>query len=101
MPGYLVFPLMGIDAGIFNVVVVSLASSIHGLSRKVLRSVTDRVMKLDIKRKVAKREFRACCNFKVKFGSNFIDRGTTLMIQNFCTNQTASLSLIQSNRQGL
>lgn len=46
-------------------------------------------------KKLIRRQVKGCSMLKVKFGSNFIDRGTPLVIQNFCINQTVSLTLIK------
>lgn len=40
---------------------------------------------------------KACTVLKIKFGSNFIDRGTPLVIQKFCLDQTMSLVLIDES----
>ncbi|OXA38752.1 hypothetical protein Fcan01_26387 [Folsomia candida] len=95
MPGFLVFPTLGLDAGINNVLVFTLASHINIGSEKALQGMKEKVMGLE-KRKLMKRQIRACSVLKVKFGSNFIDRGTPLVIQNFCVNQTVALTLIKS-----
>lgn len=93
MPGFLVFPLIGGNAMINNVLVNTLASCINTASVKALASVKDKVALVE-KKKLMRRRVWACSVLKVKFGSNFIDRGTPLVMQNFCMSQTVSLSLI-------
>ncbi|OXA43273.1 hypothetical protein Fcan01_21973 [Folsomia candida] len=97
MPGFLLFPLIGGDAGITNVLVFTLASYINIASERALQGMKDKIRLLESKRFMIK-QLRACSVLKVKFGSNFIDRGTPLVIQNFCISQTVTLSLIKSGQ---
>lgn len=41
-----------------------------------------------------RRSFRACSPMKVRFGDNFVDNSTPLVIQDTCTRQTVSSLLI-------
>ncbi|OXA40072.1 hypothetical protein Fcan01_25179 [Folsomia candida] len=43
---------------------------------------------------VSRRKIRSLQALRIKVGSNFIDRGTALVTQNFCINQTVSLLLM-------
>lgn len=100
MPGFLVFPLMMVDTTIFNVLIVTFASLIFSSSQKTLQSLGKKLMERVNERGLTRRQLRSCSMLKIKFGSNFIDPGTPLVIQTFCINQTMSLSLINSNRRG-
>ncbi|OXA43101.1 hypothetical protein Fcan01_22054 [Folsomia candida] len=95
MPGFLVFPLIGWNAGINNFLVYTLASGINIASETALQGMKNKVVGLR-GQKLIRRQLRACSLLKVKFGSNFIDRGTPLVIQDFCINQTVSLTLINA-----
>lgn len=96
MPGFLIFPLMGLDCGVCNVMVITMASWIHNVSIKVLSALNRRAGQMQkIDRGISRRQVSSSYALKVKFGSNFMDRGTPLVIQNFCLTQTMSLILIQ------
>lgn len=97
MPGFLVFPLIGGDAGINNILVFTLASGINIASERAIQGMRNKVIGLE-QGKLLRRRLRGCSVLKVKFGSNFIDRGTPLVIQNFCINQTVALTLIKSSK---
>lgn len=97
MPGFLLFPIIAIDTGITNILVFTMASAVHNVSHRALTSLRRNSMKLP-GMKLSKRQMMAFSNLKIKFGSNFIDRGTPLVMQNFCINQTMSLTLIKSGR---
>lgn len=97
MPGFLVFPMILFDAVIVNMLTITLASNVHKESVKLLRVMAKNAIGQG-QYAVTKRQLRACTLLKIKFGSNFIDRGTPLVIQTFCLNQTVSLGLIRSNK---
>lgn len=99
MPGFLVFPMMGVDALIVNVLVFTLASWINTRSEDILIQFGKRLntMKLSsMEQKIVKKAIKSCLTMSIKFGSNFIDRATPLVIQHFCINQAVSLILIKS-----
>lgn len=101
MPGFLIFPLVFGDSTVNNVLVFTLASWINNISAKVLMQLGNKMVNLDASRmglSILRRKIKACTVLKIKFGSNFIDRGTPLVIQNFCLNQTMTLILIKSSR---
>lgn len=96
MPGFLVFPLMLIDSVMVNIMVFTLASWVNNISTKFLHKLDKKIAGLRGTRKSnLRKEQVACCVLKIKFGSNFIDSGTPLVIQNFCLTQTMSLILIR------
>lgn len=99
MPGFLVFPIIYFDATLFTVMVFTLASWVYNKSSRVLiklGSGLNNIPSSSSQRKLMKRELRCCSVMQIKFGSNFVDAGTPLVIQNFCLNQTLSLLLIKS-----
>ncbi|XP_035715556.1 uncharacterized protein LOC118438863 [Folsomia candida] len=99
MPGFLIFPLIMVDAVIVNVFVYTLASWVNSTSTKLLQTQVRRTVQFGGKKSQLAREIRACGVLKIKFGSNFIDNGTPLVIQNFCFNQTLNLLLISDGRK--
>ncbi|OXA48093.1 hypothetical protein Fcan01_17346 [Folsomia candida] len=102
LPGFLVFPLIGLDTTLHNICVFSLASLVHNVSVKVLDALRQKTVPMILhggrNRSIITRQLRACSVLKVKFGSNYIDRGTPLVIQNFCITQTMSLTLVKANK---
>lgn len=100
MPGFLVFPLMCVDAFVVNVLVYSLASWVNSTSTEVLQSFERNTIQFGGRKSILAREIRACGVLKVKFGSNFIENGTPLVIQNFCLVQTLNLLLISGGKIG-
>lgn len=94
MLGFLIFPLILLEAIIVNVMVYTLASWVNSKSTKLLRMHVRRTVEFGGKKSVLAREIKSCGVLKIKFGSNFIDSGTPLVIQNLCLHQTANLLLI-------
>ncbi|OXA48876.1 hypothetical protein Fcan01_16464 [Folsomia candida] len=89
LPGFAMFPMLTITSGISNILVITLASMVNTSSERVLYSLNQKIICCPIgKRSLFKREVTACGVLKIKFGSNFIDKGTPLAVQNFCINQT-------------
>ncbi|OXA47974.1 hypothetical protein Fcan01_17295 [Folsomia candida] len=82
-----------------GLLVYTFASWVSSTSTKVLQTHAGVTVQFGGKRSVLAREIRACGALKIKFGSNFIDNGTPLVIQNFCLNQTVNLLLISSGRR--
>ncbi|OXA64115.1 hypothetical protein Fcan01_00282 [Folsomia candida] len=98
MPGFLVFPLIAVNCGMNNVLAFTLASFVNSASEKVMESLAKKASGLSGKKSLIKRQIRGCSVLKVKFGSNFIDRGTPLVVQTFCINETVSLTLIKQGK---
>lgn len=99
MPGFLIFPLLLLNAGVTNVLGLTLASFVNSVSKRVIESLRKRASRLRGRKKsLAKRQLRACSVLKIRFKSNFIDRGTPLVVQTFCFNQTVSLILIKEGK---
>lgn len=96
MPFFLMFPLIAVDTGVCNVLVFTLASWVHSGSLDVLRKL--RRLTCGRRNSVFAKNLKSCSLLKIKFGSNFIDRGTALVIQDFCMNQTANLVMINSSQ---
>ncbi|OXA54008.1 hypothetical protein Fcan01_11609 [Folsomia candida] len=95
LPGFAIFPLLGVLAGINNILVISLASMVNVSSERVLVTLTKKIVSSEVKKRgLLRRELRSCGALKIKFGSNFIDKGTPLIMQNFCIHQTVSLCLV-------
>ncbi|OXA64469.1 hypothetical protein Fcan01_00363 [Folsomia candida] len=99
MPGFLAFPLIAVNCLTTNVVVFTLAAFVNSASEKVMESLGKKAGGLSGKKLLIKRQIRGCSVLKVKFGSNFIDRGTPLVMQTFCINQTVSLTLIKQGKK--
>ncbi|OXA47609.1 hypothetical protein Fcan01_17605 [Folsomia candida] len=99
MPGFLVFPLFLVNGFINNVLVFTLASWINSTSKEMLEKFGRQVAHVGGKgRAYLRKEVQSLNCMKIKFGTNFIDRGTPLVIQNFCLAQTMSLVLIRSSK---
>ncbi|OXA49433.1 hypothetical protein Fcan01_15409 [Folsomia candida] len=99
LPGFAVFPLLGLLSLINNILVISLASRINISSERVLNTLAKKTVRSQLgKRGLLIRELKSCGLLKIKFGSNFIDKGTPLVVQNFCINQTVSLCLVMTRK---
>ncbi|OXA41510.1 hypothetical protein Fcan01_23664 [Folsomia candida] len=99
MPGFVMFPMMWLDAIWANVFVFTLASCIHNVSKKLLQEIKNTGVWIENEKRLMKREMVAMSRLKIKFGSNFIDRTTPLTIQNFCWSRTMTLTLIWTKRR--
>ncbi|OXA38333.1 hypothetical protein Fcan01_26814 [Folsomia candida] len=95
LPGFAIFPLLGICAVINNILVISLASMVNTSSQRVLNALAQNTVG---KRGLLRRELTSLGVLKIKFGSNFIDRGTPLVMQNFCISQTVSMCLVSTRK---
>lgn len=91
MPAFLYFPRMYVDTLLLNVILQTLAANLF-IKSKRLR--TKFIAEGHAWRKVDRKELQATINLSLKFGSNYIDAGTPLVIQDFCVNQTVSLLLM-------
>ncbi|OXA61324.1 hypothetical protein Fcan01_00812 [Folsomia candida] len=95
MPGFLIFPLLAIDTGIVNIAVYSLASNVYTKSEKILLSLGNKIdQRKKGKGRLINRQILSCSALRVEFVSNFFDRDTALVIQNFCIDEIVSVSLI-------
>lgn len=84
---FLVF--MALDCKLVDAIYCIGAGLAHRKSCKYLYDVKSRV-----KGKVGVRMLKSCPTLKVRFGNNFIDEVTPLVIQHFCSVQTANLLLL-------
>ncbi|OXA53979.1 hypothetical protein Fcan01_11354 [Folsomia candida] len=101
-PGLLIFPLVGIEGIICNVLIFTVASFVYTSSLHVLRSLRKRAGNMrETKSWTASKELKSLTFMSVKFASNFVDGGTPLSIQTFCMNQIASLCLLQVDHRNL
>ncbi|OXA61761.1 hypothetical protein Fcan01_00410 [Folsomia candida] len=98
MPGFLAFPMIAVNCVVTNVLAFTLASFVNSASEEVMKSLGRKMRGFSGKKALIKRQIRGCAVLKVKFGSNFIDRGTPLVVQTFCINQTVSLTLIKQGK---
>ncbi|OXA63516.1 hypothetical protein Fcan01_00133 [Folsomia candida] len=98
LPGFLFFPLLVVDSTICNLIVESMAAKVNTNSVKLLSDLNRELKGLPVKSSCRK-ELRACTAAKIQFGQNFVDKGTPLVIENFCFNQTVSLLLLNSRNQ--
>ncbi|OXA46129.1 hypothetical protein Fcan01_19254 [Folsomia candida] len=92
LPNFLLFPLILTDATVVNLVINTLAAGVHTNSSLVLKNMTRGLQTFPV-RSGFRKELRACQPTKVQFGQNFVDKGTPLVIENFCFNSTVSLLL--------
>lgn len=98
MPVFLIFPLILVDAIACNGLVFTLASWVFNASTKSLKEL-DTTTSQHVRKSVLRRQLKSCGVLNIKFGSNYIDSGTPLVIQNFCSSQTVSLMLVMSGRR--
>ncbi|OXA54829.1 GTPase Obg [Folsomia candida] len=99
MPLFLVFPIIWLNTVTNNILIFTLASWVNNTSTKVLKEQRSSIVKQGFGAKRST-QVKACTVLKIKFGSNFLDRGTPLVIQDFCLNTTLSLILISSALKG-
>lgn len=95
MPGFLVFPMVFVEAIFNNILVFSLASIVNTRSLNLLQRWRKELVGFNRKERVPK-ILQSYKMMTIQFGSNFIDKGTPLVIQDFCLSQTLSL-LLMSN----
>lgn len=98
MPVFLIFPVILVDASVNNILVFTLASWVFNSSVKYLKGVEKMTLQFR-SQSLIRKQLKSCGTLKIKFGSNFIDNGTPLVIQNFCLNQTMSIILIHKRRE--
>ncbi|OXA36736.1 hypothetical protein Fcan01_28491 [Folsomia candida] len=78
--GFALFPILAISAITSNIFVITLASLINNCSQRVLHNKGHQTVALQNRKSgLRRRELRACCHLKIKFGSNYIDNGTPLL----------------------
>lgn len=102
MPVFLIFPLVWANVIVNNIFVFTLASWVNNVSIKILREQTNAMIRRGWggRKSSLIKSAKACPALKIKFGSNFIDSGTPLVIQDFCQAQTMSLILISASQMG-
>ncbi|XP_035711826.1 uncharacterized protein LOC118437130 [Folsomia candida] len=98
LPGFIIFPLLLIDAAITNLVIETIAAKVNTNSVKMLSELNNELKSFSAKSKYRK-ELRACTATRIQFGQNFVDKGTPLVIENFCINQTVSVLLLNARNQ--
>lgn len=96
IPGFLIFPIIAMSAGINNILIITLASKVYSASQRLL-SLFEKTHQGRMS-KFVRKELLACNVLKIKFGSNFIDNGTPVIMQNFCIDKTLSLILLRGKR---
>lgn len=94
--GLLLFLALGFNAALVNIITYTLASTVNTRSTQILRSFRTKMVGMRRKSEL-RRQIASCSVLGVQFGSNFIDRGTPLVIQDFCLNPIVSLSLLVVN----
>lgn len=96
-----IFPLMGFSAMLCNVVSSTLSSFIFTDSTALMTCFKTAAVRIEGSKregKILRRELWSCTSLKIKFGSNFVDGGTPLVLQDFCWTQTVSLMLVMDNK---
>lgn len=96
MPGFVLFPLLMVDVTVINVLTFMLAGWVNSTSKQVLGEYARDPQPFGRRHELT-RTIKSCSHLSIKFGSNFVDEGTSLVIQNFCLNQASSLILIRKN----
>ncbi|OXA49512.1 hypothetical protein Fcan01_16030 [Folsomia candida] len=97
MPQFLLYPLVWLNAIVFNFLVTTLSSYVYGNSGKIVGKLEKIMCHLRFRygRRIAQRELRSCSRLKIKLGNNFIDGMTPLVNQDLAWNQTMSLMLLR------
>ncbi len=90
LPGFLILTEGFFTALTSTMVFETVASLLNTRSIEML-SVWRR---LGFKNKVQRKKIRSQRPLKIRYGSNYIDQGTSLVSQDFCINQTVSLLLM-------
>ncbi|OXA47361.1 hypothetical protein Fcan01_17728 [Folsomia candida] len=93
LPGYAVFPMLFVDALLCNLIIGTLAGQIN-LTERVLADMKRQLKRYAV-RSWYRKELLACAPLRIKFGQNFIDKGTPLVIEDFCFDQTVNLILLE------
>lgn len=96
MPGFVMFPILGLDAILATTICLTLASKVHNVSKMLARRLRSAEIMVRNRDMTMSREIKALSPLKIKFGSNFVDRRTPLVIQNFCVTKTMTLSIIRA-----
>ncbi|XP_035707910.1 uncharacterized protein LOC118435654 [Folsomia candida] len=91
LPGFLLFPEGFITAGSALIVYETVAAILNTKSVQTIDIWKQRFSRGKAKR----REVKSLRPLMVKFGSNYIDKGTPLITQDFCINQTVSMLLMK------
>jgi hypothetical protein len=95
LPAFLMFLILGLDTVINNTLLFTLASRIHNESQDAIALWEKNSYKYSRKSGL-KKIIRGFTPLKIRFGSNFIDRSTALVIQNEVLELTMSLLLIKN-----
>jgi hypothetical protein len=91
MPDFLLFPALYFDCCILILLLFTVASLTFVKSKRILSNWK---MSYQMKRKYFRKSLYMLTPLKIKFGGNFVDQSTPLVIQNFCLTSTASLLLL-------
>ncbi|OXA48831.1 hypothetical protein Fcan01_16502 [Folsomia candida] len=102
MPSFLIFPLVWLNVFVNNIFVITLASWVNNVSTMTFKEQVRAIVHSGVgtRRSALRKGATACAVLKIKFGSNFIDSATPLVIQNFCLAQTVTLILIGGSKKG-
>ncbi|OXA42442.1 hypothetical protein Fcan01_22758 [Folsomia candida] len=79
MPVFLIFPVILVDASVNNILVFTLASWVFNSSVKYLKGVEKMTLQFR-SQSLIRKQLKSCGTLKIKFGSNFIDNGTPLIV---------------------
>ncbi|OXA56473.1 hypothetical protein Fcan01_08673 [Folsomia candida] len=92
LPGFLLFPQGFITTGSALIVYETVAAILNTKSAQTIGKWGQQEI---YRGKVKRREVRSLRSLMVKFGANYIDKGTPLVTQNFCVSQTVSMLLMK------
>jgi hypothetical protein len=97
-PGFLIFPMVFIGAFSGLVVMQTLSAKLMLESEDLVGiwKTKNSIGPISRNSKYRRRMIQSMQGLKVRFGANFMDRETTLVTQNFCVGQTASLLILQN-----
>lgn len=83
-----------LSVSIFGVLVFGLAGFVYSKSCRWIVSEKHGCTRSNKKDKIQRRELKSMMPLRIWFGSNFVDRLTSLVIQHFCFSQTVNLLLL-------
>lgn len=94
---YVLYIISVLASLLINIVFLTAGSQIYSVSGKILKSWEYKLCEERFrvrKFKLFRKELASCPKLKVKFGTNFIEESTPLVIQDFCWRQSATLILL-------
>ena len=97
-PEFVTVPVTFFEALVATLMLTKGPAEIFRVSQKMLTNMRKDIAMNQTQLKSRKREMFSCRPLRVKFGVNFIEPLTPLVIQNFCLSQFANVVLLSRSR---